>query len=249
MRFRAVEHRALCIVPFFRGPARPRVFAHRGGCALGPENTIAAFDRGLAAGADGLELDVHLSADGVVVVCHDETLDRTTDGIGTGLDRGPRPSCRGSTPAIAIPMMPAGIRFGGSGVSVPTLREVLRALPGRPDHRRDEAGHGGDGPGRGGRGRRRAAPWIVSAPPATDPAASPLLARRCPDMASSASRWKSAWRSYRSWARWPVRAGRRTADIRCRRHAGIAPRRLAHASSVTRTSRPRGAGLDGRRGG
>ena len=57
-------------MPFFRG-SRPRVFAHRGGCALGPENTIAAFDRGLAAGADGLELDVRLSADGVVVVCHD----------------------------------------------------------------------------------------------------------------------------------------------------------------------------------
>ena len=71
----------MSIVPFFRG-SRPRVFAHRGGCALGPENTIAAFDRGLAAGADGLELDVRLSADGVVVVCHDETLDRTTDGSG-----------------------------------------------------------------------------------------------------------------------------------------------------------------------
>ena len=65
-------------MPFFRGIGRPRVFAHRGGCALGPENTIAAFDRGLAAGADGLELDVRLSADGMVVVCHDETLDRTT---------------------------------------------------------------------------------------------------------------------------------------------------------------------------
>ncbi len=69
-------------MPFFRGPGPPRVFAHRGGCALGPENTIAAFDRGLAAGADGLELDVRLSADGVVVVCHDETLDRTTNGTG-----------------------------------------------------------------------------------------------------------------------------------------------------------------------
>ena len=66
----------------FFSTTRPQVFAHRGGCALGPENTIAPFDLGMAAGADGLELDVHLSADGVPVVCHDETLDRTTGGHG-----------------------------------------------------------------------------------------------------------------------------------------------------------------------
>src|SRR5689334_8945053 len=62
----------------FFASARPLVFAHRGGGALAPENTIAAFDNGLALGADGLELDVHLSRDGVVVVHHDGTLDRTT---------------------------------------------------------------------------------------------------------------------------------------------------------------------------
>jgi glycerophosphoryl diester phosphodiesterase len=61
---------------------RPLVFAHRGGSRIGPENTIAAFDRGLAAGADGLELDVHLSRDGKVVVHHDRLLDRTTRGTG-----------------------------------------------------------------------------------------------------------------------------------------------------------------------
>src|SRR3954471_9400130 len=63
--------------PFFAAP-RPLVFAHRGGSALAPENTIEAFDNGLALGADGLELDVHLSRDGVVVVHHDRMLDRTT---------------------------------------------------------------------------------------------------------------------------------------------------------------------------
>src|SRR6185503_13945789 len=61
---------------------RPLVFAHRGGSALAPENTIAAFDNGLALGADGLELDVHLSRDGVVVVHHDPTLERTTNARG-----------------------------------------------------------------------------------------------------------------------------------------------------------------------
>src|SRR5678816_3806664 len=63
--------------PFFAA-SRPLVFAHRGGSALAPENTLAAFDNGLALGADGLELDVHLSRDGVVVVHHDGLLDRTT---------------------------------------------------------------------------------------------------------------------------------------------------------------------------
>jgi glycerophosphoryl diester phosphodiesterase len=62
--------------------SRPLVFAHRGGGKIGPENTIAAFDRGLSAGADGLELDVHLSRDGIVVVHHDATLDRTTRATG-----------------------------------------------------------------------------------------------------------------------------------------------------------------------
>ena len=65
----------------------PLVYAHRGGAALRPENTIAAFDHGLACGADGLELDVHLSRDGVVVIHHDDTLDRTTRGRGLLADR------------------------------------------------------------------------------------------------------------------------------------------------------------------
>ncbi len=63
--------------PAIRG-SRPLVFAHRGGSKIAPENTITAFDCGLAAGADGLELDVHLSRDGIVVVHHDTLLDRTT---------------------------------------------------------------------------------------------------------------------------------------------------------------------------
>src|SRR5438477_10860314 len=64
--------------PFFE-TSRPIVFAHRGGSGLAPENTLAAFDNGLALGADGVELDVHLSRDGRVVVHHDRLLDRTTN--------------------------------------------------------------------------------------------------------------------------------------------------------------------------
>ena len=63
--------------PFFAAD-RPLVFAHRGGAGLAPENTLAAFDKGLALGADGIELDVRFSRDGVVMVHHDRALDRTT---------------------------------------------------------------------------------------------------------------------------------------------------------------------------
>src|SRR6185295_5836790 len=62
----------------FFAASRPMAFAHRGGGALAPENTIEAFDNGLRLGADGIELDVRLSRDGEVVVHHDRTLDRTT---------------------------------------------------------------------------------------------------------------------------------------------------------------------------
>jgi glycerophosphoryl diester phosphodiesterase len=113
-------------VPFFESP-RPLVFAHRGGCARGPENTVAAFDLGAAAGADGLELDVHLSADGVVVVHHDRTLDRTTSG--TGLVA--------ASTAADLARLDAAFHFSvngsfplrGRGVGVPTLDSVLRRYP------------------------------------------------------------------------------------------------------------------------
>lgn len=60
----------------------PAIFGHRGVSSLCPENTMAAFGKAIEVGADGIELDVHLSRDGRLVVCHDETVDRTTDGKG-----------------------------------------------------------------------------------------------------------------------------------------------------------------------
>lgn len=65
----------------------PLFAAHRGGAALWPENSLLAFRNALALGADFLELDVHLSRDGEVVVIHDATLDRTTDGSGPVRER------------------------------------------------------------------------------------------------------------------------------------------------------------------
>jgi len=61
---------------------QPIIFAHRGASAHAPENTLAAFELALAQGADGIELDVKLSADGHVVVIHDSTVDRTTGAHG-----------------------------------------------------------------------------------------------------------------------------------------------------------------------
>src|SRR5690349_2097279 len=86
--------------PFFAA-SRPLVFAHRGGSALAPENTIAAFDNGLALGADGLELDVHLSRDAQVVVHHDPTLDRTTPLTGPIAARTADELARAGVPTLA----------------------------------------------------------------------------------------------------------------------------------------------------
>ena len=63
-------------------PRRPLLVAHRGASAVAPEHTIAAYEAALQAGADALELDVHLSADDQLVVIHDPTVDRTTNGSG-----------------------------------------------------------------------------------------------------------------------------------------------------------------------
>ena len=61
---------------------KPKIFGHRGAGGNCPENTIAAFVEAADSGAEGIELDVHLSRDGKLVVCHDETLERTTNGTG-----------------------------------------------------------------------------------------------------------------------------------------------------------------------
>ena len=105
---------------------RPTVYAHRGGAALAPENTLVAFETGLAAGADGIELDVRLSLDGVAVLMHDPTLDRTTDAHGP-VDR---------RTAAELAALDAGCRFErdgafpfrGRGIGVPSLRDVLGRL-------------------------------------------------------------------------------------------------------------------------
>ena len=99
------------------------MFAHRGGSALAPENTLAAFDTGLALGADGFELDVHLSRDGIVVVHHDCLLERTTDLRGPVGGRTAAELARAD--AGFLFRDERGFPFRGRGIGVPTLADVL----------------------------------------------------------------------------------------------------------------------------
>ncbi len=108
--------------------AKP-VVAHRGGRARGPENTLEAMRLGVRAGADAIELDVHRCADGDVVVIHDATVDRTTDGSGTV----------GKMTLADLRSMDAGCRFipkSGAGPAgrarIPTLAEVFEEFPATP---------------------------------------------------------------------------------------------------------------------
>ncbi len=112
-------------------PSGHPVIGHRGASGDAPENTIPSFDLALSQGADALELDIRLSADGVPMVHHDPTLERTTDGHG--------PLAAASSSELA--RLDAGARFmpdatsypwRGRGATIPTLAEVLDRYPGVP---------------------------------------------------------------------------------------------------------------------
>ena len=99
---------------------RPILFAHRGDLAHAPENTLPAFQQALQKGADGIELDAKLTADGHVIVIHDSTVDRTTDGSGRVA----------SLPLEAIRKLDAGKWFNEkfAGTKVPLLEEVFEVV-------------------------------------------------------------------------------------------------------------------------
>jgi glycerophosphoryl diester phosphodiesterase len=167
--------------PFFAN-SRPLVFAHRGGAALAPENTTTAFDNAVALGVDGLEMDVRLSQDGVVVVHHDKTLERTTRLAG--------PVARRTSAELAA-------------AGVPTLAEVLaahrdvRIIVELKQNLLELA---------------RAVVGSIRAADAVDRVCVASFRRRvlravramAPSVATSASREEVRWAFYRSWCRWPV---------------------------------------------
>lgn len=101
-------------------PGTIQVIAHRGASGEAPENTLAAFRRAMEIGVDAVELDVHLSADGVPVVIHESLLDRTTGVAGLVKD----------LPLAALRQLDAGRWFGErfAGERIPTLVEALEML-------------------------------------------------------------------------------------------------------------------------
>jgi glycerophosphoryl diester phosphodiesterase len=107
----------------------PLFFAHRGGSLLRPENTMTAFEHGMSFGADALELDIQQTSDGELVVIHDPTLERTTNGSGPvaayTLDE-----LRGFDAGYTFTTDDgATFPFRGQGITIPTLREVFELFP------------------------------------------------------------------------------------------------------------------------
>jgi len=206
------------------------VFAHRGGAKLAPENTLAAFARGMAEGSDGVECDVHLSRDGVPVVIHDATLDRTTDASG--------PVSAQSADELA--RVDAGFRFQangifpfrGQGLGVPRLDQVLNAVScgriiiemkqGLPE-------------------LARAVIDVVRRADVVDRicvgsfyrAGLEVLRRDAPEIATSAAEEEARWTLYRSWVRWPLAAPRPYVAFQVPQRAGrlkvVSPAFLAQA--------------------
>jgi glycerophosphoryl diester phosphodiesterase len=166
--------------PFFASTV-PLVFAHRGGGALAPENTIAAFDNARRLGADGLEIDVHLSRDGVPVVHHDRTLDRTTSLRGAVAALDARELERAAVPVLADVLA----RYETMRIIVELKRAQIELA--------------------------RAVVSAIRAAGAVDRVCvgsfsrNALQAVRVLDsgIATSASKSEVRWAVYRSWCRWP----------------------------------------------
>jgi glycerophosphoryl diester phosphodiesterase len=206
------------------------VFAHRGGAKLAPENTLAAFTRGMAEQSDGVECDVHLSRDGVPMVIHDATLDRTTDATGPVSSR----------TADELARVDAGSRFEtdgqfpfrGQGIGVPRLAEVLAAVPnGRVIIELKQASTA----------LARAVRDAVRHADAVDRVCVgsfyriglDVLRAEAPEIATSASQEEARWTLYRSWCRWPIARRRPYVAFQVPQRAGrlqvISPAFLAQA--------------------
>jgi glycerophosphoryl diester phosphodiesterase len=177
------------------------VFAHRGGAKLAPENTLAAFANGLALGADGLECDVHLSRDGIPVVIHDKTLERTTNATGPV----------SALTADELSHVDAGYRFvaddgtapfRGRGIGVPRLETVLGEFSEVPVIIEMKSGAPA---------LARAILDVIRKTAARERVCVGSFYRRSlqtlraedSTVATSASENEARWTLYRAWCRWP----------------------------------------------
>lgn len=100
--------------------SRPAIFAHRGASAYAPENTLAAFELAISQNVDAIELDAKCCSDGEVIVFHDQTVERTTDGTGKVLD----------LPFAALKELDAGSWFDAQfkGEAIPSLEDVFESV-------------------------------------------------------------------------------------------------------------------------
>lgn len=118
--------------PCLRDQPRPLVIAHQGGDGLWPSDTMVAFERAVALGVDMLEMDLHATADGQLVLMHDETVDRTTNGSGRLEDM----------TLAEVKALDAGYRwtaddgqtypYRGQGITVATVEELFQTFPDMP---------------------------------------------------------------------------------------------------------------------
>ncbi|MCA9977528.1 MAG: glycerophosphodiester phosphodiesterase [Anaerolineales bacterium] len=130
--FFVIRARPVADHPFFAGQSGPMVIAHQGGEELRPSNTMIAFQHAVDLGVDVLEMDIHMTQDGIIVVMHDATVDRTTDGSGAIQEM----------TFAEIETLDAGYYwtdddgatypYRGQGIRVPALAEVLQAFPDIP---------------------------------------------------------------------------------------------------------------------
>jgi glycerophosphoryl diester phosphodiesterase len=130
----------MACTPGFSGPKNPFitdkvwVIAHQGGEGLWPSNTMYAFERAAKMGADMLDLDVHMTQDGALIVIHDDSVDRTTNGMGKirdlRLEQLQTLDAGWYWPQESRPTDPHPFR--GQGIRIPTLEEVFRAFPQMP---------------------------------------------------------------------------------------------------------------------
>ncbi len=131
----------IVVLRTFTGPARadtdyfdtrkPQIIAHQGGNLLRPGNTMLAFNHARSLGVDVLEMDAHTAAGGEVVLMHDATVERTTDGSGS-LNSLRLDEIKALDAAYHWPFDGQSTPYRGKGVRVPTLAEVLERFPGMP---------------------------------------------------------------------------------------------------------------------
>jgi len=125
-------HRFMTVGPRPQQPALanpPLLMAHRGGANLWPENTIFAFERATTLGVDLLELDVRLTADDNLVVIHDDTVDRTTNGHGLVREMTVQQLQELDAAYNFTPDNGTTYPYRGQGIHIPTLEEVLNTFP------------------------------------------------------------------------------------------------------------------------